>query len=111
MANKDLKSLKFPNLSDTYLIPEIDNTLTQTGKAADAKATGDELSALRTAIDPLGIKENFTIDIAGVAGPTSKTIYGNFKSGDEIRISCTLTKTGTGDYNCAVKPMSISALS
>ena len=48
MANKPLESLKFQNLSDTYTIPQIDNTLTVAGAAADAKATGDELSDLRS---------------------------------------------------------------
>lgn len=33
---------------------EIDDTLTQSGKAADAKAVGDQLSALNEAIDALG---------------------------------------------------------
>ena len=44
MANKPLKSIKFPGLSDTYTVPEIDNTLSVTGKAADAKKVGDELA-------------------------------------------------------------------
>ena len=41
--------------SDTSGTPvEIDGTLTQSGKAADAKAVGDQLSALNQAIDALG---------------------------------------------------------
>ena len=47
MANKPLKSIKFPGLSDTYTVPEVDATLTGTGKAADAKKVGDEVSALK----------------------------------------------------------------
>ena len=50
MADIMLKSLKFPGLPDKYLIPQIDNTLTQNGKAADAKPTGDRLTALETAM-------------------------------------------------------------
>lgn len=50
MANVPLKSLKFPGLSDTYTVPQIDDTLAVTGKAADAKATGDEIGALKSAI-------------------------------------------------------------
>lgn len=47
MANKPLKSIKFPGLFDTYTVPEVDATLTGTGKAADAKKTGDEVSAIK----------------------------------------------------------------
>ena len=51
MANKNLKSIKFPGLSDTYVVPQIDSTLTQTGRPADAKATGDAISALGDSVD------------------------------------------------------------
>ena len=51
MANKNLKSIKFPGLSDTYVVPQIDTTLTQTGRPADAKATGDAISALGDSVD------------------------------------------------------------
>lgn len=50
MANIPLKTLKFPGLTDTYTVPQIDNTLAVAGKAADAKKTGDELSDLKSAI-------------------------------------------------------------
>lgn len=46
MANVPLKSIKFPGLSDTYTVPQIDSTLTQQGKAADAKKTGISLMLL-----------------------------------------------------------------
>ena len=44
MANIPLKTLTFPGLNDTYTIPQIDTTLAVSGKAADAKATGDAIS-------------------------------------------------------------------
>lgn len=47
MANKPLKTIKFPGLSDTYTVPQIDNTLEVTGAAADAKKVGDEISDLK----------------------------------------------------------------
>lgn len=47
MANIALKDLQFPGLNNVYKIPEVDNTLTISGAAADAKKTGDELSDLK----------------------------------------------------------------
>lgn len=47
MANKPLQSIKFPGLSDTYVVPQIDDTLTQPGQVADAKVTGDRITGLK----------------------------------------------------------------
>lgn len=55
MANKNLKSIKFPNLPDTYIVPQVDNTLTQPDRPADAKKTGDEISALKEDLSNLGL--------------------------------------------------------
>ena len=66
MANKPLKSIKFPRLDDTYTIPQIDDTLTQTGKAADAKATGDRLNALTIRVG--AIEEAEGLHRYGVSG-------------------------------------------
>lgn len=46
MANIPLESITFPGLSDKYTIPQIDTTLAVSGKAADAKATGDRFDAV-----------------------------------------------------------------
>ena len=43
MAQKPLKSITFPGLTDVYTIPELDTTLATTGKAADAGAVGTAL--------------------------------------------------------------------
>ena len=66
MANKNLKSIKFPGLTDTYVVPQIDSTLTQTGRPADAKATGDAISALGDSVDEEidALKEDLTGNIA-----------------------------------------------
>ena len=58
MANKPLKSIKFPNLSNTYTVPEVDATLTGTGKAADAKKTGDEITAIKADLSELDATVN-----------------------------------------------------
>ena len=48
MATIPLKDITFPGLDNTYTIPEIDNTLSTAGKAADAKKTGDEIDQLKS---------------------------------------------------------------
>ena len=50
MANVPFKTIKFPGLSDTYTVPEIDSTLAVTGAAADAKKTGDEITNVKEAL-------------------------------------------------------------
>lgn len=55
MANKPIKSIKYPGLSDTYTFAQIDTTLSQSGHAADAKKTGDAITGLKAdlnAVDP-----------------------------------------------------------
>ena len=48
MANIPLKTLAFSDLIDNvYTVPQVDDTLTQTGYAADAKVAGDEITALK----------------------------------------------------------------
>ena len=44
MAEKILKGINFPGLEDTYLIPEVDSTLSKSGQAADAKIVGEALA-------------------------------------------------------------------
>lgn len=50
MANIPFKSITFPELPNKYTVPEISSDLMTAGKAADAKATGDALSALKDAV-------------------------------------------------------------
>ena len=55
MANISLKDIQFPGLNNVYKVPEVDSTLTQSGAAADAKKTGDELSDLKQEFNQLGL--------------------------------------------------------
>lgn len=79
MANKPLKSIKFPDLPDTYTVPVVDNTLAVTGAAADAKKTGDGLAEKVDKVSGKGLSTNdFTNDektkLANIEAGANKTI-------------------------------------
>lgn len=60
MANIPLKTVKFPGLSDTYTIPQVDSTLAVTGAAADAKAAGDAIGEVNERIDAVTLAYDST---------------------------------------------------
>lgn len=80
MANIPLKSIKFPGLSDTYTVPQVDDTLATAGAAADAKKTGDELSDLKSALSQAqeDILENTSAIDGKVNKPTGSGIAGEY---------------------------------
>lgn len=105
MADKPLKSIIFPGLTDRYVIPdiEVDNTLTQEGMAADAKAVGDEVTDLKDAISDIGIKTindypqnsgSFKSDGTWVnaTSPNYKHIVVPILPSDEIKITAGATQ-------------------
>lgn len=55
MANKNLKSITFPLLPDTYVVPQVDDTLAITGRPADAKEVGDQLTSIKRDLSDLGL--------------------------------------------------------
>ena len=70
MANKPLQSIKFPGLSDTYIVPQIDDTLSVEGRAADAASVGTDINkrfALATG-QAVGIPKNSDLDDYVTAG-------------------------------------------
>ena len=54
MANKPLKTIKFPGLNDVYTIPQPDASLTDNNKYAPAGVVGTELDELDAKIDEIG---------------------------------------------------------
>lgn len=60
MANKPIKSIKYPGLSDTYTFAQIDTTLSQSGQAADSKAVGDKITDLKEDLSDV-IKDSFEV--------------------------------------------------
>ena len=93
MATKPMVSLKLPGLEDTYTFLQNDTTLTQSGKAADAKATGDALAAVQTQVD--GVQAGQYPDMGagqllsttGTLNPTPYTYRENVSSSDRVTIS------------------------
>ena len=56
MTNIPLKDIQFPGLdSNKYTFAQVDDTLTVSGKAADAKKTGDEITELKQEFNQLGL--------------------------------------------------------
>lgn len=57
MATRPMKEITgLPGLEgNTYTFVQLDDTLSQSGKAADAKKTGDEVSQLKSALESIGL--------------------------------------------------------
>lgn len=95
MANKPLKSIKYPGLSDTYTFVQIG---TETGQAADAKTVGDAIEGVKSDVDVLA--EYNPINILQKYGTfISSTVNGVVIAWDAKRESCTITGTATGYAN------------
>ena len=75
MAEKILKGINFPGLEDTYLIPEVDSTLSKSGQAADAKIVGEALAGKQ----PIG---NYIKTINGEAPDENGDIVVEISSGE-----------------------------
>lgn len=58
MVEKQLKSITFPGINESYFIPSIDKTLSLEDRAADAKAVGDALANKAPAGYGLGAETN-----------------------------------------------------
>lgn len=95
MANKPLQSIKFPGLQDTYTIPQIDNTLTKPGQAADSKAVGDVFNSTFDAIkSPNVFNGNLTAGYINLSGATGGE--GEYAHTDLIPVTSSAFVT-TGD--------------
>lgn len=82
MANISFKSITFPGLPNKYTMPEISNDLMTAGKAADAKATGDALSALEDAVteETDKLKADLDDNVNDLKSATNQYLYGGKKT-------------------------------
>lgn len=88
-----MKTLKLPGLDDTYTFLQNDTTLAVSGKAADAKATGDALAAVQAQVD--GVQAGQYPDMgagqllseSGTLNPSPYTYRENASGSDRVTIS------------------------
>ena len=71
MSNIPLNSIKFPELNNTYTIPQLDETLAVEGDAAESSAVG---AALNTKADKDGTYPNLTAGLADMATQLKSTV-------------------------------------
>lgn len=92
MANKPLKSIKFPGLADTYTVPEIDSTLTVEGKAADAGVVGGKVSDLKSALSYDDVILN------AISEPVTEEATGTKTTGKFINYNAVVADAGSSYY-------------
>ena len=98
MANIPFKSITFPGLPNKYTVPEISNDLMTAGKAADAKATGDALSALEDQFTEE--TDQLKADLGGVTGTREiQWVVGSYIS--LVSVGSTVSITPIADTSMA----------
>lgn len=85
MATKPIKTLKLPGLDDTYTFLQNDATLTVSGKAADAKATGDAITGVKSTVGESYYTELLRLDGYNYSG-SAHTYDVDWHAGDTIRV-------------------------
>ena len=103
MATKPLQSIKFPGLSDTYTIPQVDATLTTTGAAADAKVTGDAINQLTTNLEgghALGLTASAADQLLSDNGVTDNIPYTVRRTGGGVEVGTSAKDKLVGGTIC-----------
>lgn len=97
MADREMNSIKFPGLPDRYKFLRLDPTLTQSGKAADAKEVGDRLASMDDVL--------FSVSTVVLSWNMEQgTVDGNAKYSSNVRIRTkNAIAVSTGDI-IQVKP-------
>ena len=93
MADKNLQSITFPGLTDRYVVPQVDNTLTQAGRPADAKKTGDEITELKA--DLTAVETD--IETGNLTAGTAKQLLSDTGMTDKSPYLFRAMPTGAGD--------------
>lgn len=100
MAQKPLQGIEFPGLPDEYMTPVVDSTLMQTGAAADAKKTGDEIAELK---NDLNQKADKTEALSAYIVETETGSIASFTDGadgvpvKDLTVAIEPVQSGSGD--------------
>ena len=86
MANIPMKDIQLPGLDDKYTFAQIDNTLTQTGQAADAKKTGDEITNLKESLSELDADLEAKINNAYITDTASGAVASFEDGADNVPV-------------------------
>lgn len=121
MANKLLQSIKFPNLPDTYIIPQTDDTLSVKGRPADAKAVRDKIGDLKADLGVFNFFDGMSagfIPTSGTSYPTTNTSYPNAKyvivdllTGQSLKIAGFASDNTAGRARCIINGEIVSTVS
>lgn len=87
MVNKPLQSIKFPGLSDTYVVPQIDDTLTKPGQAADALYTGRAFNEVKNDLNALAVGVSLTFTKENASGTSVFVLNNSIYANTDIKIT------------------------
>lgn len=104
MADKNLQSFSLPGLPDRYVVPQVDATLSQSGRPADAKKTGDEIdqlmSDLTASSDELGVYTGVFKSTGAVHSSNTDQVPVSIKAGEPFSVRAAFDVTVSGYWQC-----------
>lgn len=120
MANKPLQTIKFPGLTDTYTVPQVDSNFVGTaGKVPDSKKVKDEISSVKEELNDITGLVNYGYDTpfhrdpdpsgsaylhVGVDRSLTKVVLnGTVPTGDNLRVKL------SGDVSVVASSGSVEA--
>lgn len=100
MATKPLDTLriKIPGSDNTYVAPKVDATLAVAGAAADAKATGDQITELKDDLDEITEKGDNLFYFTDTTNRTYNGVSLTFLDNSTVKVNGTVNVPSTNLY-------------